>query len=118
MHQWQLDKQLLRIAVCESVIRVVPLAAFEIDSVNKASFGGFLLDVLPLLVIVYKEFVAQFVNSNPFLSGLVLHSACEESLREEKSADPEHLWCPLFVPIIQECDTGIAIDDPGSQGFH
>jgi len=100
MHQWQLDEQLLRIAVSESVILVVPLAAFEIDSVNKASCIGLLLDVRPLFVIINKEFEAKFVNSNPFLSGLVLHSACEESLREEKSADPEHLWCTLFVPII------------------
>lgn len=118
VHQWQLDEQFLRIALAESVSLVVPLAAFQINSVNKATTLWLLLDVRPFGAILEKEFKAQFVNSNLLLSRVVLHSAGEESLREEESTDPEHNWCTFFVPFIQECDTGVAVNDPGSQRFH
>lgn len=45
VHQWQLDEQFLRIALAESVSLVVPFAAFEINSVNKATTLWLLLDV-------------------------------------------------------------------------
>ena len=54
----------------------------------------------------------KFIDSNGFLSGIVLQSSGQESLREEETWEPVDLWSSVFDPLQEEIDSGVAIYDP------
>ena len=54
----------------------------------------------------------KFIDSNGFLSGIVLQSSGQESLREEETREPVDLWSSVFDPLQEEIDSGVAIYDP------
>ena len=60
---------------------------------------------------------AYLIDSNCVLSCEVLLRTREESLWEEESRDPEHLWCSIVIPARQEVDTVVAVLDPRSKRF-
>jgi hypothetical protein len=46
--------------------------------------------------------IDQFINGNLILSGIILHSSSQETLSEEKLADPEEGWNTIDDPSLEE----------------
>jgi len=72
------------------VYLVIPSAALQENSVDVASEFWFFFDVRGSRKMVKKaEFIVQFIDGYSFFTCIVLQTARDKSLREEKSAHPK-----------------------------
>ena len=93
---WALDEQDLGVRLVQRAHFWVPLASLkehshDIDSI----FWSFYV----ILIINNLEVIVKKINSNSVLSGIVLLGSCQESLSEEESGNPEHLWQSVLDPL-------------------
>lgn len=83
----------------------IPSGAFEEESIAETSIFGLLCHFVVLNLVVDLVLEAELINSDLALTGIVLESTREESLREEQTTDPEGRWCALVDPALEEVDT-------------
>jgi len=108
-------EKLLGITLSKLIVIVVPFAALEIETIGHTTSFGFLCDIRRLQVRLDDVAEGNLVDSNGVLSREVLLCASEESLREEESRHPEACWGAVIIPISQESDSFVAIDNPGCE---
>ena len=63
----------------------------------------------------YLKLEAALVDGYGVLSGVVLHGAGEEGLREEEAREPEDGGFAVVVPVLQELEPGQEICDVATQ---
>ena len=117
MQHRQLDKQLLGVAVSESVRIIVPLATLEVHAVAITTVSWLFCHVTGFQIVTDVELETECVDCNLAAARTVLHSARQEGLREEETRRPENIWGSVVEPVLQEGDSFVQIFNPGSQGF-
>jgi len=85
MDHRQLNKQLLRITICELVSFVVPFTTLQIHAEAIDTISWLFLHVRWFHIISNDELEAESIDSYLSATGTVLHSACQESLWEEEA---------------------------------
>ena len=113
-----LNEELLRVALSEHLRIIVPLAALQVHTIGVNTRLRLLFNILPAHVRLDEEGEADLIDCNGVLTGKVLLRASEEGLWEEEARNPEDAGGTVVVPILQEGDTVIAVNDPRSKRFH
>ena len=85
MDKRHLDEELLGVTDVDLMSIVLPLAAFEVDTVDVASALRLLLDVLVAHLVFDIVAEGKLINSDRQGSRIVLEGTSEESLGEEES---------------------------------
>jgi len=94
-----LDEEFLWITIFESFGSMVPLASFQVDTVDVATCLRLSLYILVGHGAHDDMGEADLIDSNCVLSSVVLLSTREESLREEESRNPEDIGSSIVKPL-------------------
>jgi hypothetical protein len=113
-----LDEKLLGIALVQHVGGIVPLASFDVAAIHEAAYFGLLLDLIFSKVILDIVPESDTIDSYDLLSGVVLHSASQESLWEKESGNPVNNGRSVPNPFGKEIDSFIAVNDPRCEWLH
>lgn len=79
---------------------VVPSCTFHVHAKDEATILRRLRDGCWVGIVAHLEVVAELVDSDLVLTGVVLKSTREEGLREEESTDPESGWSTVLDPLL------------------
>jgi len=77
-----------------------------------------LLSNLSVIEVEILKLEAQLINGYDMLPGVILKSACQESLREEETTDPETLRSAISNPILQEVYPSVEVFSPTCKRLH
>lgn len=114
-NQRQLDVELLWLGLVQLVSSAVPSGSFEEETVTEDTVVWSLLQLRWLNFIVHLEVEGQLIDGEHVLSGVVLSSTGEESLREEESGQPEGGRHAVIVPLGNEDHPFVDVGDPGAK---
>lgn len=85
VEHWQLDEELLGVGLRERVSVVIPLAAFQVETVGVAASLRLSSHILPLKIILDHELEGKSVDGDTSGTSIVLHSGSQEGLWEEEA---------------------------------
>ena len=90
----------------------VPSCTFHVHAKDKATILRRLSDGGRIGIVTDLEVVAELVDRDLVLTGVILQRTREEGLGEEETGDPESGWGSRLDPLNQEGDPLVQIVDP------
>lgn len=97
---------------------VTPAAPLEEESIYIASKLRLFLNLRwSCKAVKQTKLEVQLINSNSFLSSIVLQASSHEGLREEEATHPKNLGSSAIDPLIKEFDTSDEILNPAAKRF-
>ena len=105
MHHRQVREKFLRVGVDYVVLFRIPSCSLQVNTVNVASIFRFFSHLCVTCLIHNFNVKINVVDCNYVLSCVVLKISSDEGLREEETADPEHIGSTIVDPFLQELNS-------------